>query len=79
MCQEKKGGRGFIRIEDSVDTSVRWLKDSIKKSKGKTDYSDHKQHKDQQHLENKNEKKSNCLDISKNKQAKYHTRRLGQC
>ena len=29
----KEGGRGLARIEDSVDTSIRWLEDYIKKSK----------------------------------------------
>ena len=33
LCLEKKGGGGFFRIEDSVDTSIRQLKDCIKKSK----------------------------------------------
>ena len=31
---------------------------------------------EQQYLENKNEKKNNCMDISNGKQAKSHTRKL---
>ena len=30
--KKKKGGRGLISIEDSVDASVRQLKDYVKKS-----------------------------------------------
>ena len=28
-----KGGRGLVNIEDSVDASIRWLEDYIKRAK----------------------------------------------
>ena len=38
MCQKKKkGGEGLTSIEDSVDTSIRWLEEPRK-----TKYSDQK-------------------------------------
>ena len=56
----KKGerGRGLISIEDSVDTSIRRLEDNIKNEQRKTDYSDQKQHKEHNDLENKNSKET---------------------
>ena len=51
ICVKKKWGRGLASIEDGVDTSIRRLED-CKKEQKKTDYSKHKQHKDQQNSNN---------------------------
>ena len=34
MYQEKKGGRGFASIEDSVDASIQRLEDNIENHEG---------------------------------------------
>ena len=38
----KERGRGLTNTEDSVNESIQWLKDYIKKVQWKTDYSDQK-------------------------------------
>ena len=50
MYQEKEEGRGFYRIQNSVETSKRRLEDCLKKDQRKANYNDqkqHQQHKDQ--------------------------------
>ena len=44
----KERRRGLVSIEGSVDTSIRRIEDNIKKEIRQTNYSEHKQHKDQQ-------------------------------
>ena len=53
----KEGGGGFTSIQDSVDASIQWLKDDIKKS-AKEDKKQYGQHK---HLQNKNNQKTNMV------------------
>ena len=52
-ASRKEGGIGLASIEDSVNTSIRRLKD-YKSKQRKTKHSDkkHKQHKDQQNNNN---------------------------
>ena len=75
---KKEWRSGLAGIEDSIDTSIRHHEDNIKRKANYSDQKQHKQHSDQQdnHLKNRNKKKSNYMDISSEKQAKSHTRRF---
>ena len=75
------GGRGLASIHDRVDTSIRLLEDCIKKQRKLITATRNSTHyikikKTQQQRENKNGKKNNCMDMSSDKQAKSHTRKL---
>ena len=48
----KEGWRGLARIQNSVNTSIRRLKEYIKKELRKTYHNDSKQHEDQQYNNN---------------------------
>ena len=50
----KEEGRGLVRIEDSVGTSTRRLKDYIKKEQRKTNYSHQEQREPQKDQRNNN-------------------------
>ena len=80
----KEGRWGLASFEDNVDALIRRLEDHIKKKQQrKTDNSDKKQPKQRNDQENnknlgkKNGKKNKYMDISNNKPAKSHTRKLG--
>ena len=79
----KKGGRGSAIIEDSVDASIRRLKDYIKKSWRRfitvTWNNTDKTRINRTTIirKQKNGKKNKCMDISSDKQAKSYTWRLG--
>ena len=76
----KEGGRGLAKIEDSINASIQ-LEDYIKKHGGrlitaarnKTDNTNIIRIKI---TRKQNSKKNDCLDISSNKQVKYHTGKL---
>ena len=49
----KEGRRGLSSIYN-IDTSIRWLENSIKKEQRKANYSDQKQHKQHNNQQNNN-------------------------
>ena len=51
FMSRKEGRRGLNSTEDSIDILIRQLEDYINKNK-KVNYSEHKQHKDQQNNNN---------------------------
>ena len=77
----KDGAIGIISIEDSVDESIRGLKDYIKKSKRmlitvtNNKRNNIRTNKTTTKLGNRNGKKNNCMDISSNKQSKSPTKK----
>ena len=74
----RKGGRGLVSVEDSVNNSIRCLEYYIKKNKDifMITAAKHKQRNVQQN-NNKKHGKNSCRDISSDKQAKFHPRRPG--
>ena len=82
MCQEKKEEENFLVNKIASMHRCKDLKTTIKMQR-KTDYSNQKQYRQRKHQQKNNQKikmarNTNCMDISSDKQAKSHTRKLGQ-
>ena len=72
-----EGRRELARIQDSIDILIQKLEEYIKMIK-KTDYNHQKQYRQHKPRQNENnQKKNDCMDITRDKQVKYHMRKLG--
>ena len=76
----KKERRGHASIEGDVDASIQRLEDYIKKSKERTmtPAINSTDNISSNRTRNRSWKKNNCMDISSDKRAKFHTRRPGK-
>ena len=68
----------ILRMEDSVDASIRRFQHYIKKQR-KTYYNELKQHKQyNDQIGKRNRKKNSSMVILSDRQTKYYPRRLGR-
>ena len=82
MYREKEGGWGIANIQNSVDSSIQWLEDDIKKRGRRLITSTRNNtantsNKKTSWPENKNVKKNNCRDHSSDKKVKSPKRKFG--